>query len=312
MRWARPYSLLHQDLIAERGVVKGGREKSDSHSGSALTSSNDPMAGPDGRSGGDSSAHADNAALIESWSAFWADAGVDLTFEDKPRDWIAEGAPPAEAAQPRDADAARPNRPRPAAPQQAPAPGIGGDAQGWPATLAAFRDWWMNEPSLDAGPVADRAAPVGEAGARLMVLVADPASDDADALLSGEDGRLLDAMLAAMGLTRGDCYLASALPRHMPAADWRALEAEGLGALMRHHIALAAPRMLAIFGADLVNLLSPERFDAPSAQGAIMVESVGDAREIPLMASYPLAVMRSRPQAKALWWGRWLTLSRPA
>ncbi len=273
-------------------------EKSDSHAGRDLTSSNDPTA-----------ARGANSALVESWSAFWADAGVDMAFDDDPRDWLAEGAPAADAPQPREGETPRPPRPRPV--QAAPAaPRIGGPEDGWPTTLPAFRDWWMTQPLIDAGAVAGRVAPVGEAGARLMVLVTDPAPDDRDTLLSGEDGRLLDAMLAAMGLTRADCYLASALPRPTPAADWRALHAEGLGALLRHHVALAAPQMLAVFGGELVKILAPERFDAGSAQGSIGVKTGGEAREIPLLASYPLAVMRGRPQAKALWWGRWLTLSR--
>ena len=277
-------------------MVKGGGEKSDSHSGSNVTTFNDP--------GADRS---DNSALVESWSAFWADAGVDLSFDDDPRDWIAEAAPPPEAPA-READA---RRPRPAQTAPAAAPTIGGPSDRWPTTLPAFRDWWMTEPLVDAGAPAGRVAPVGEAGARMMILVADPAEDDGDALLSGEDGRLLDAMLAAMGLERKYCYLASALPRHTPAADWRSLHQAELGALLRHHIALAAPQMLAIFGGELVKILAPERFDAASAHGAIRVETGGEAREIPVLASYPLAVMRGRPQAKALWWRRWLSLSCP-
>ena len=283
-------------------MVKGNGEKSNSHTGSALTSSNDPT----GRRG-------DHSALVESWSAFWADAGVDMAFDDDPRDWLAEGARPAEPPQARESDAPRPQASRPRPVQTAPdAPRIGGPAEGWPRTLGAFREWWMTQPLIDAGTVAGRVAPVGEAGARLMVLVADPAPDDGEALLSGEDGRLLDAMLRAMGLTRADCYIASALPCPTPAADWRTLHGEGLGALLRHHVALAAPQMLAVFGGELVNLLMPERFDAGSAQGSITLQTDGEAREIPLLASYPLAVMRRRPQAKALWWGRWLRLSRPA
>lgn len=258
-------------------------------------------------------ADADGRALVESWAAFWADAGVDLAFDDDPHDWIAEGAPPAGAQDKTDRDAPRPKPVQRPAP---PAPKIGGPAQDWPGSLPAFRDWWLAEPLVDRGPLAGRVAPVGDRGARLMVLVADPAQDDGDALLSGQDGQLLDAMLAAMGLTRADCYLASALPRHTPAADWRGLYAEGLGALMRHHIALAAPQMLAVFGEDVLKMLSPERFDKASAQGAIAVENGGidgaGTHEIPLLASYPLAVMRSRPQAKAVWWQRWLSLSRPS
>ena len=81
-----------------------------------------------------------------------------------------------------------------------------------------------------------------------------------------------------------------------------------MGGGFQHPDLICASQILAIFGGELVTILAPERFDAASAQGAIRVETGGEAREIPVLASYPLAVMRSRPQAKALWWGRWLTL----
>lgn len=251
----------------------------------------------------------DLTVLVESWSAFWTDAGVDLAFEDDPRDWIAEGTPPPAAIEKRDRDTPRP---RPAPPRSADPPKIGGISDRWPATLAAFRDWWMRDPLLDTGPLTGRVPPAGEAGARLMVLVADPAADDGADLLSGTDGRLLDAMLKSMGLTRADCYLASALPRHTPAADWDRLADEGLGALLRHHIALVDPHMLAVFGGDLVNVLAPERFEPAQARGTIQVGPAESAREIAVLASYPLAVMSGRPHVKALWWQRWLSLSRPS
>lgn len=246
--------------------------------------------------------------MVESWAAFWADSGVDLAFEDDARDWIAEGAPPPDKAK-TEKDAPRP---RPAQRPQPEAPRIGGKPEAWPADLAAFRQWWLSEPSIDPAPLAGRVAPMGPADAGIMVLVSDPAADDGQELLSGADGRLIDAMLRAMGMQRADAYLAPALPRHTPAPDWQRLHEEGLGALLRHHIALANPKILTVFGIELVKMLAPERFDPATMQGSITVPNGGNPREIPLLASYPLAVMGGRPRAKALWWQRWLSLSRPS
>ncbi|GGD54890.1 uracil-DNA glycosylase family protein [Croceicoccus mobilis] len=245
-------------------------------------------------------------ALVASWSAFWADAGVDSDFLDDPRDWLAE-AKPADNPQKGERQPARA-----VAPRETAKPKIGGPRESWPQTLEDFRSWWMSAPMLDEAPATSRVAPAGKAGARLMVLVSDPAADDrageAGALLSGTDGRMLDAMLAAMGLTREDCYLASALPRHTPAPDWRQLHEDGLGELLRHHVALARPRLLAVFGRDTVRMIAPERFDGSAMTGSISLEG----GEIPLIAGYPLGVMATRPQRKALWWQCWLGLSQTA
>lgn len=189
----------------------------------------------------------DYAAALE----WWREAGIDLDYAEEPTAWLRE---PEVEAEP---EATPPPRtvPRPSA---APAleralarePGapIGGDLARWPLDLAAFRDFWLTEPSLDPGALADRVAPMGEAGAALMVLVGQPDEGDREALLSGDQGALLTRILAAMGFEESQVYLASALPRCTPLPDWDDLAARGLAALTRHHIALAAPGRLIVFG----------------------------------------------------------------
>ena len=85
-----------------------------------------------------------------------------------------------------------------------------------------------------------------------MVLVEEPEAEDSEALLSGPEGRLLDAMLAAFGLKREDAYLASVLPRHKPAPDWNVLMQQGIGQVIAHHIGLAAPERLLVTRRPLV------------------------------------------------------------
>ena len=189
----------------------------------------------------------DYAAALD----WWREAGVDLDYADEPTAWLRE---PEVEAEPEPAPPPR-TVPRPSA---APAleralarePGvpIGGDPARWPSGLAEFRTFWLTEPSLDPGALADRAAPMGAAGAALMVLVGQPDESDREALLSGDQGALLTRIFRATGLDESQVYLASALPRCTPLPDWDDLAARGLAALTRHHIALVAPRRLITFG----------------------------------------------------------------
>ncbi len=81
----------------------------------------------------------------------------------------------------------------------------------------------MSEPSLVDGSVTRRIAPRGAAGVELMIVVPEPEREDEAVLLSGPQGKLLDAMLEAFGLNADQVYFASVLPRHLPGADWNAL-----------------------------------------------------------------------------------------
>jgi uracil-DNA glycosylase len=61
-----------------------------------------------------------------------------------------------------------------------------------------------------------------------MILLPMPEADDTETLLSGRAGKLLDGLLAALGLDRSSVYLASALPCHVPMPDWTQLREQGL------------------------------------------------------------------------------------
>lgn len=228
---------------------------------------------------------ADYAAALD----WWREAGVDLDYSDEPTVWLRE---PEIEGEP---DLAPPPRTVPrtsAAPaleralNREPGAPIGGDPARWPGDLAGFRDFWLTEPSLDPGALGDRVAPVGEEGAALMVLVSMPDEGDREALLSGEQGALLTRILRAIGFEESQVFLASVLPRVTPMPDWDDLAARGLGALTRHHIALAKPQRLITFG------------KAPS----ILAADCG----VPTLAAPQLETLARSAAHKRRFWNAWL------
>ncbi|HQV03637.1 hypothetical protein [Novosphingobium sp.] len=244
------------------------------------------FSGPSNRTGGPL------AGDIVAALAWWREAGVDFDYDEAARDWLA-GSAPAATDQPEPAAYTPP--PPPPAP---PAPRIGGAGQDWPADLAGFTQWWLTEPSLDSGQVFDRVPPRGPQGAELMVLVDHPEAGDSQVLLSAERGRLLDAILGAIGIAPDQAYVASLLPRHMPMPDWPALQAAGLGDLALHHVALAAPRRLISFGQHVSSLLGHD--PTKTAEPLRHFYHVGPS--IPALAAPGLDTLMARPRGKAALW----------
>lgn len=225
---------------------------------------------------------------------WWRSAGVEHDFADEAQNWLARPEPEADvAAAP--ASIAKPTFTAPAPP---PVARIGGDAALWPQDLAAFQAWWLAEPALDLGQIAGRVAPRGPIGAELMVMVDNPEAQDSDRLLSGPRGRLLNAIVAALGMAADAVYFASVLPRHMPLPDWDALATRGLGDLARHHVALAAPKRLIGFGSHVSSLLGHD--PAKNAQSLPQIWRLDAA--LPALAAPELESLLARPMGKARLW----------
>jgi uracil-DNA glycosylase len=166
-----------------------------------------------------------------------------------------------------------------------------------PAILASSPPWWMAQPLL--GPLPGRIPPRGAAQADLMVLVPMPEATDTDRLLSGKEGALVSAMLRAMGIAGDAAYIASALPAHQPLPDWAGFAQAGLGEILLHHIALAAPRRVIVLGSDLLPLLGLEK-----RQGVREVPVSGGTVE--LLSSYAPEYLLANAKARASLWRRWL------
>jgi DNA polymerase len=247
---------------------------------------------------------------------WWREAGVDCDFADAPRQWIAAAGQQEEAEAPVDPDSFPAVKAQsPAPPSAPPAPSramIGGDPAHWPAELGSFAEWWLNEPSLDGGQVRGRVPPRGPVAAPLLVLVAEPEAGDSDTLLAGPQGKLLAAMLAAMGLREDQVYIASALPRHMPMADWPDLAAQGLGAVLRHHLGLARPQRIIAFGRHFPPLLWPPGLESPLAGNAptqtppILPHFSHEGGSVPILVARDLGSLLERPIAKGNFWQHWL------
>lgn len=238
-----------------------------------------------------------SAALVAALD-WWRDAGVDGTFVDVPKDWLAQ-AKLADAT-----PAVIPMKPlrELVAERDAPIVPTVSDRSGWPQSLEAFSEWWLVEGALAPAGLR-RLPPLGPAQADLMVLVPMPSADDSEGLLSGRAGRLLDAMLSSMGIVRDETYIAAALPAHVPMPDWEVLRTTGLGDVLLHHIALAAPKRLLILGASGVSaLLGHDPPNLAHSLRAINQETSGMAA----ISAWDLDAMLARPALKAGFWGRWL------
>ncbi|MEO5586581.1 MAG: hypothetical protein ABIQ81_02695 [Novosphingobium sp.] len=247
----------------------------------------------------DGNAKPDIAAEIAGALEWWRDAGVDGDFSDDPHDWLAQAAVPDPVVGPVAAVAEPAAAPVTAEPPRAL---IGGPRESWPTDLAAFQAWWLTEPTLDHGDPARRLPPRGAAGAELMILVADPQEGESEILRSGPQGKLLAGICAALGFAESQVYVASALPRPTPLPDWRQLGADGLGAVVAHHVTLAAPKRLLVFGNGVSSLLSHDPANSPPGLSSFNHEG----RSLPLLAAIDLAALLARPRAKAGLWRRLL------
>lgn len=228
---------------------------------------------------------------------WWRDAGVDFDFVDAPQDWLAD-----HATAPTRQQVGKSRRTPESGETVATIPRAGGDRNGWPPDLAAFQDWWLKEPSLAPAGLC-RVPPAGPAGAALMVLVSMPEAEDSVTLLSGRGGKLIDAMLAAMGLRRDQTYLASILPARIVAPDWSDWKARQLGDVVKHHVALAQPQRILILGRSIISALSDN--DSPHNLSNLPVFN-HEGVSTPAIATYELEALLARPALKANLWNRWL------
>ena len=191
---------------------------------------------------------------------WWREAGVDVLVEEEARDWL---------------------RPPIKAPPVLPTPS---PAEPFPATLAAFRTWLGQSDAMPGLP-ASRILPAGDPASGLMLLadMPEPADGAAGQLFSGDLGRLFDRMLAAIGRDRASIYLASLAGAAVAPRD---LEAGALVSAARHHVALAAPRLLLLLG------------DAPARAllGMRVAEARGKIHEIDHGGAKVRAIATFRPR----------------
>lgn len=236
------------------------------------------------------------AESIAAAQAWWREAGVDFAYSDEPAGWLADEAEPVEAPTPA---RAAPVAPPPPAPERPP---VGGDRADWPQDLAAFRQWWLDEPSLDGGGTHPRLAARGEAGADLLVLVPMPEDGDSETLLSGPQGRLVASFALAAGLAPEAVAVAAALPRHTPLPDWNGLAARGHGEVLLHLLGLVGPKRLIVLGRNILPLLGHDPAQAAPAVSELTIQG----RPVPLLATFAPERLLENARQRAGLWQRWL------
>lgn len=231
--------------------------------------------------------------------AWWREAGVDCSFADSPEGWLDIAEEPDEKAPPAPKiEAPRPTTPLQRALDGAEKPAIGGGRESWPDKLDAFRHFWLTEPSLAEGALSMRLPPRGEIGARLMILVPQPEDGDDERLLDGPLGVLVASFVRAAGLAEGEIYRASVLPRTLPLPDWADLAQRGLAELTRHHIALANPQRVLVFGRGLMPVFTPDETAPPA------LDLPGGS--VPLMIAPRLDRLARMPGHRKHFWNQWL------
>ena len=76
----------------------------------------------------------------------------------------------------------------------------------------------------------------------------------------------------------------------------------GLGELARHHVALAAPQRLIVFGSNILPLFGHD----PAHNLAISAQFQHGGITVPLLAARDLSLLLERPRWKAGFWQNWL------
>lgn len=221
----------------------------------------------------------DGADALRSLVDWWQLAGVDVAVDESPRQWLRVATAPV-----RDLTAT----PSPPLPDTL------------PATLEAFVSWLTSAETLPTLG-RDRPAPCGSVASGLMLFTDMPEAEDMadDGLVSGMAGRLLDAMLGAIGRDRAASYLAALAPGRPATGRIDAgLEAE-LTRIARHHVALARPRALLLLGDATVRAFTG--MNLAQARGSIHPINL-DGVTVPAVATFHPRFLLQQPARKADAW----------
>ena len=247
-----------------------------------------------------------SALLAESYCDWWSLAGVEALVGEQPAGWLA--VPPAN-----DAAASRPKRVADAAPEPPPLPAALQRQQAeqpaepkgpvaLPGDWDEFRQWLATSDEVPGSQWdARRVLPVGDAGAPLMLLTAWPEIDDQreGQLFAGPAGKLLDAMLQAIGLTRSQCYAASLAVTRPPGGRIEARDAAELDRLLWHHVRLARPQRLLLIGSDIARMATG--LALPDARGKLLDVNQDGGKVETIAVAHP-AILLARPAQKAAAW----------
>lgn len=223
---------------------------------------------------------------VESLIDWWALAGVTSAVSESPVNWL-QPSPRIDAIATSDAVASVETH--------------------WPDTLDGFHNYLAGDAGLPemAWPQFSgenkRILPVGPTVPALMIICDMPDADDmmAGHLLSGDSGRLLDAMMAAIGLDRSGIYLSSLAIARPAGGMVTDVDSARLAQRMRHHISLVGPRRILLLGEKASRALLPT-VDGMNPTGLRPVNHDGGTIDA-IATSHPRLLLK-HPAAKMGCW----------
>jgi DNA polymerase len=252
---------------------------------------------------------ADRAAELLRW---WRDAGIDFMLDDAPHDRFAEvprAAPTqietqaAETPAPRRAPAAPRATPTAAAPDEATR-----TASEAAAAAMSLEELAHALERFDGCALKATATQLvfadGAPGAPIMLVGEAPGGDEdrQGKPFVGRAGRLLDRMLASIGLDRGKVYIANCVPWRPPGNRTPTpLETQICLPFIRRQIQLADPKLLVCLGGSaMTTLLGIEGITR--ARGKWREYAVDEHRRIPALPMLHPAYLLRQPNAKRWAW----------
>ena len=265
---------------------------------------------------------------------FYVASGIDLALDETPHDRFAEpdlveASPAAVASRP-----AAETRPKlAAAPREAPAPPasfaaplpraatapteeIAADARMRAGGAATLDDLQAIVAAFDGCALKASARQLvfadGTAGSRLMLLGEAPGAEEdrTGRPFVGRAGQLLDRMLDAIGLGRGDVYIANVVPWRPPGNRTPTPQEVAICLpFTLRQIELAAPRVVVTLGAPATQMLLGTRDGIFRTRGRWFDHEVGAARLRVLPMLHPAYLLR-QPLHKRLAWRDLLLLKR--
>lgn len=219
-------------------------------------------------------------ALASSLLGWWLEAGVDVPVGEAPRDWLRKGVShDIEASAAVSHVAAEPGR-----------TAIG--------SLDEYQAWLregLDLPLFQAG--AGRALPHGPAQAPLMIVSDLPERDGSGQgrPITGEAWTLTEKMLAAIGFTPDQVYVAALACFPAPAGRLDPQLAAECGNEIRRHIGLVAPKRLLLLGEGPAKALT--------GQGLVQARGkIHRIEHIPAVVTFHPRQLLSHPPHKAHAW----------
>ncbi|MGL4241813.1 MAG: uracil-DNA glycosylase, partial [Beijerinckiaceae bacterium] len=165
----------------------------------------------------------DRREALRALMDWYVEAGVDLAVDETPHDRFQPPPAPAQTVEPKAAPAPRPAMPPPQARPAAMAPDDAvSDARQRAASATTLEELRGLLQSFDGCALKQTASRLvfadGKPGARVMFVGEAPgAEEDREGLpFVGRSGKLLDRMLAAIGMKRDEAYIANVIPWRPP------------------------------------------------------------------------------------------------